>query len=67
MTHDNMNSIEIIVETKKFFIINEENISFAMIDSENNEWSNINSYNNLNRIINNNLNDSSRRMSWYCC
>ena len=37
MTRDNMNSIEIVVETKKFFMTNEEYILFAMIDFENNE------------------------------
>ena len=37
MTRDDMNSIKIVVETKKFFVINEENVLFAMIDSEKNE------------------------------
>ena len=30
-----MNLIEIVVETKKFFIINKENVLSAIIDSEN--------------------------------
>ena len=37
MTRNDMNSIKIVVETKKFFVINEKNILFAMIDFENNE------------------------------
>ena len=37
MTRDDINLIEIVVETKKFFIINEKNALFAMIDFENDE------------------------------
>ena len=48
-----MNSTEIIVEVKKFFVINKENALFAMIDFKNDEWSNINSNDNLNKIVNN--------------
>ena len=32
-----MNLIETVVKTKKFFMINEENVLFAMIDFENDE------------------------------
>ena len=53
MTRENMNSIKIIVETKKSFMINEENISFAIIDFENNEYLNINLNNSLNKVVNN--------------
>ena len=35
MTHNDMNSIKIVVETKKFFVTNEKNVLFAMIDFEN--------------------------------
>ena len=34
MTRDDMNLIKIVVEAKKFFITNEENVLFAMIDFE---------------------------------
>ena len=34
MTRENMNSIEIIVETEKLFVINEENTLFFMINFE---------------------------------
>ena len=37
MTRENINSIKIVVETKKFFITNEENVLFAMIHFENDE------------------------------
>ena len=37
MTRDNMNSIKIVVETKKFFMINKENVLFAMINFKNDE------------------------------
>ena len=52
MIRDNINSIKTVIETKKLFIINEENILFAMIDFENDEWLNINSNDNLNKIVN---------------
>ena len=35
MTCDDINSTEIIIETKKLFMINEKNVLFAMIDFEN--------------------------------
>ena len=47
-----MNSTKIVVETKKFFMINKENALFAMINSENNEWLNINLNDSLNKIVN---------------
>ena len=37
MTRDDMNLIEIVVKTKKFFMTNEKNVLFAMIDFKNNE------------------------------
>ena len=52
MTRDDMNSTEIVVETKKFFVTNEENALFAMIDFENDEWLNIDSDDNLNKVVN---------------
>ena len=52
ITHDDINSIKIVVETKKFFIINEKNVLFAMINFENDKWSNIDLNDNLNKIVN---------------
>ena len=52
MTRDDMNLTEIVVETKKFFMINEENALSAMINFENDEWLNINLNNNLNKVVN---------------
>ena len=37
MTRENMNLTEIIIETKKSVMTNEENVSFVIIDFENNE------------------------------
>ena len=37
MTRDDMNSIEIVVETKKFFVTNKKNVLFAMINFKNDE------------------------------
>ena len=53
MTRDDMNSIEIIVETKKFFVTDEKNALFAMINFKKNEWLNIDLNDNLNKIVNN--------------
>ena len=36
-TRDDMNSIEIVVETKKFFMTNKKNVLFAIINFENDE------------------------------
>ena len=52
ITRDNMNLIKIVVETKKFFITNEENVSFVMIDFENDEWSDIDLNDSLNKVVN---------------
>ena len=52
MTRENMNSIEIVVEMKKLFVINEKKISFVMINFKGNEWSNIDLNNSLNKIVN---------------
>ena len=52
MTRDDINSIKIVVKIKKFFIINKENVLFAIINFENDKWSNIDLNDNLNKIIN---------------
>ena len=52
MTRDDMNSTEIVVETKKLFMTNKKNVLFAMINSEKNKWSNIDLNDSLNKVVN---------------
>ena len=53
MTCEDMNTIEIIVETKKFFMTDEKTVSFFIIDFENNTWLDIDLNDSLKDIVNN--------------